>query len=350
MKRFGWALLILFLPCIVLVLYLASRTFDGQLERIQFRSNIPLEGALITPEGPGPHPAILLLHGAGSSHQPYDKLFFKFHANAFLAKGFAVLVYSKRSKKDVDYRYFTYQDLLGDAQAALDYLKTRKDIDPNRIGLMGISESGWFTPELASNNPEIRFVINRASSPFRVMETLKHEVRSDAMTEGFTSNEIDKTILPLTERIWSYYVGIQEKRVPVSGLERQTINQRLAKLNSHERFGQWFLYDELANYDSALYQARAMRYAYDPAPYLQTIETPLFYVMAGKDKNIPTAHAIERLKALQADGKDITIKLYPDASHYLYRFGLEDGPFEGWLYYDDYLSSMTDWALEQIKE
>lgn len=74
----------------------------------------------------------------------------------------------------------------------------------------------------------------------------------------------------------------------------------------------------------------------------------MLYILAGKDKNIPTAKVIDQLTQWQRQGKDIDVKVYPEASHYLYRYGLEDGPYEGWLYYDDYLDHMTSWALEKV--
>ena len=77
----------------------------------------------------------------------------------------------------------------------------------------------------------------------------------------------------------------------------------------------------------------------------------MLYVMAGKDKNIPTKKVVSFLKETSSkDNKAITIKVYPEASHYLYKYGLEDGPFDGWLYYDDYLDLLSDWARNQVLE
>ncbi len=350
MKRIWWALSILLIPVLSIIIFLLTRTFNGQVESIQFQSDIELEGVLVKPDGPGPHPVILLLHGAGGNHQSYDKLFFKFHTNAFLKKGFAVMVYSKRSQDDVDYRYFTYHDLLDDAHAAIAFLKERNDINRKQIGVMGISESGWFTPELVSKNPEVRFVINRVSSSLNVRETIKHEVRSDATTEGFNSKEIDEVIIPLTEQIWNYYISVSKNEIPAEGEEREEINRQLAKLHQDDHFSNWFGAGQLMPYDSILYRSRAMRYSYDPTIFLNKIDVPMLYIMAGKDKNIPTEKVIQHLQVLKGQGKNLSIKLYPEASHYLYKFGLEDGPFEGWLYYDDYLDVLTDWAVEQVRE
>ncbi len=325
--------------------------FKGQKEKVFFESDISIEGLLLRPEGEGPHPAILLLHGSGSNHQEYNKLYFKLHANAFLKHGFAVLVYTKRGSgnNNVDYGNFTYQQLLEDARAALDFIRDQKDIDQQNVGIMGLSESGWFTPELAYLDGDIRFIINRVSSPFSHTKTVIHEVRMDALDEGFTEAEILEHIIPLTQRIWQFYIDVYKNLSIANGAERDSINALLAVANKHHRLSNWFTYDSLSDYDSLRYTSRGRRYSYDPLPYLKEIKSPMLYVMGEKDKNMPTAQIVAFLEGFrQEENKNIEIKVYEGASHYLYKYGLEDGPFEGWLYQDGYLELLTSWAEQQL--
>ena len=350
-KVLKWSLLPLVVLLILAGAYYFSSRFKGIKEKITFRSDINIEGLLLRPDSPGPHPAILLLHGAGDSHQAYNKLYFRFHANAFLEKGFAVLVYTKRGSgsNDVDYNNFTYGQLLNDAFEALKFLRSQEDIDQDNIGIMGLSESGWFTPELAYLDGNIKFIINRVSSPFNVRKTIIHEVRMDALNEGFTEDEVSKHILPLTERIWQFYIDVHNDPSLANGPERSAINDLMKEANADDRLGKWFIYDQLSAYDSVRYASRAQRYAYDPLPFLKKIDAPLFYVMAGDDINIPTADVVEFLKEYRTtESKEIDIKVYEGASHYLYKYGLEDGPFEGWLYQDGYLELLTSWARDQV--
>lgn len=336
----------------VIGLFLLSARFKGSVENVTFSSDIELEGVLIKPKTQGPHPVVLLLHGAGGNHQPYDKLYFKYHANAFVQEGFAVLVYSKRGSgksEDFNYKYFTYQELLNDAQAAIDYIKSRGDLDQKNIGVMGLSESGWFSPELVYNNPEIRFLLNRVSSPFSVTETLEHEIKSDALSEGFTISDVEHTILPISKEIWTYYIDVSQAKLPALGEARDKINDQLSALNQDTYFGRWFTSPKLGDYDPKLYASRAKRYAYDPMPFFKKLQVPMLYVLAGEDKNIPTKKVVSFLnKEKEISNRDITIKLYEKASHYLYKYGLEDGPYEGWMYYDDYLETLTSWSKDQI--
>ena len=350
-KFLRWVLGIIIGLLVLVALFTITTRFRGEKEKIVLQSDISMEGLLLRPEGEGPHPAIILLHGSGGSHQEYDKLYFRLHANAFLKKGFAVLVYTKRGsgQNEVDYDNFTYTQLLNDARAALKYLRSKKDIDQENIGLMGLSESGWFTPELAYLDGNIRFIINRVSSPFIYTKTVIHEVRMDARDEGFSEAEISEHIVPLTQKIWQFYIDVSKDPSKANGTERDIINQLLTEANNDERLSKWFTYSSLSDYDSLRYASRGQRYSYDPLPFLKEIECPVFYVMGEKDKNMPTAQIVEFLEAFrQEQNKKIDIKVYEGASHYLYKYGLEDGPFEGWLYHDCYLDLLTSWAEEQL--
>ncbi|WP_297764911.1 alpha/beta fold hydrolase [uncultured Muriicola sp.] len=331
--------------------YFYKAQFRGVKQEIYFTSDIELRGLLLKPDTTGPHPAIILLHGAGGSHQHHNKAFFRFHANAFLEKGFAVLVYTKRGSGNdgFNYDYFTYKDLVNDAYAAINFLRNQQDIDQQNIGLMGVSESGWFTPELAFLDRHIKFIINRVSSPLSFENTVIHEVKMDALTEGFTEMEIMEDILPLTRQIWQYYIAVSKDPALAKGEEREEINARLKEAHGDERLGKWFQYKELAAYDSLKYAARGFNFGYDPLPFLEKIDLPMLYVMAGKDKNIPTQEVVDFLKVFrQTNQKDIQLKVFPEASHYLFKWGLEDGPYEGWLYQEGYLETITNWAAKSV--
>src|SRR6185436_8443288 len=101
-------------------------------------------------------PAVVLIHG--SSTPSRDD--FRFYGDLFARRGIAALIYDKREGGDlggasrVDLR-----DLAGDALAAVDFLKTRNDIDPHHIGLWGHSQGGWVAPIAAAQSSDVAFVI-----------------------------------------------------------------------------------------------------------------------------------------------------------------------------------------------
>ena len=334
---------------IVLAIYVNEKlAYKGKVQYVTFHSDIEIEGILIYPSTPGPHPAIVLLQGAGGAHQNYDKWYNRFHANVLLDKGFAVLAYTKRGSgnNNIDYTFFTYKDLVKDALSSVEFLRKQPDIDVNKIGLMGISESGWFTPEIAAIDGNIKFIINRVSSPFSVPKTVIHERRMDALAEGFSEQEVEEEILPLTTRIWQFYIDVYNDPSMANGPERIAINKKMAEMQNHGRLKKWFTYDKLNAYEPRLYRAKGMNYSYDPLPYLKEIEVPMLYIMAGKDINMPTVSIVEFLYEFKKkENKNITVKVYPDAGHYLYRW--ESLPIEG-LYEPGYLDLLSMWAAEQV--
>lgn len=93
---------------------------------------------LTLPEGAGPHPAVVLCHGGGATHQmKLDQ-----YEDHFSRAGFAVLAF--------DYRHFgqsggeprqimSPRKLVEDVHAAVAFARTRSEIDASRIALWGTS-------------------------------------------------------------------------------------------------------------------------------------------------------------------------------------------------------------------
>ncbi|NER13580.1 prolyl oligopeptidase family serine peptidase [Leptobacterium flavescens] len=323
--------------------------YDAKPEYVSFKSkDITLKGIILKPEGPGPHPAILILHGSGGSYQTYDKWYNRFHANELLSRGFAVMSYTKRGsgKHDIDYKYVTYEDLMEDALTAVDFLRRQPGIDPDHIGLLGVSESGWFTPEMASKRNCIKFIINRVGPPFSMNETTLFEVRNDALAEGLTEKEIEDELIPLVKRIRQFYIDVAQDPSMANGPERDAINARYKEVRERKGFREFFG-PQLQEYDPDLYAVRAAKYSYDPQPFLEEIDIPMLYLYGGKDINVPTEASVKYLERLRAEmGKDITFRVFPDAGHYMYRW--KAFPVEG-FYQKGYLDLIGDWAEMQLK-
>jgi len=118
--------------------------------------DILLEGTLSIPEKEGPHPAILLVCGPGPLDR--DALGMFTNLSHYLASsGIAVLNFDKRGtgKSHGKFSHFTRNDLMGDLQAAKDFLVQQEEIDKSRIGVLGHSEGGFYASYLASTEQDI---------------------------------------------------------------------------------------------------------------------------------------------------------------------------------------------------
>jgi pimeloyl-ACP methyl ester carboxylesterase len=108
-------------------------------------AKIKLAGTLTVPAGPGPFPAVVLLSDTGPQDRDAGQQEYRMFgqlADYLTRRGIAVLRFDDRGvgKSGGDYRTATTVDLVGDAQAALNFLRSRELIDQQHVGLLGHGE------------------------------------------------------------------------------------------------------------------------------------------------------------------------------------------------------------------
>lgn len=108
-------------------------------EEVEFRSRgIRCAAWLTLPPMPGPHPAVVLVHGLGATH---DMMLAQYEQH-FAAAGIAVLAFDYRctgASEGEPRQRISMPSQRQDVVAALDHLKTIPAIDADRLGLWGTS-------------------------------------------------------------------------------------------------------------------------------------------------------------------------------------------------------------------
>jgi dienelactone hydrolase len=100
-------------------------------------------GELILPQGSGPFPAVIVLHGCYGVSPNY-----RIWARWLASWGYAALIIDSFRPRGIAILCGRGRELppalrARDAFAAAAYLGKRSDIDPNRIGAIGFSHGGW---------------------------------------------------------------------------------------------------------------------------------------------------------------------------------------------------------------
>ncbi len=122
--------------------------------------DIQLRGKLVLPDaathGPGPFPAVVIVHGSES----YSAVDYYFDPYLYAANGFAALAFDKRGTGESQGKYLqNFHVLSDDVVAAVRWLRTQPGIDGNRIHLAGFSQGGWIAPLAALKDGNIRSVL-----------------------------------------------------------------------------------------------------------------------------------------------------------------------------------------------
>ncbi len=136
----------------------AVRRVFYRTEQVGFHNgSIRLSGTLVLPNGPGPHPAVVMIHGSG----PATRDALRPWADMYARRGVAVLIHDKRGTgaSTGNWARASFDDLAGDALSGAAFLRGRPEINGRQIGLHGMSLGGWIAPLAASRNPDIAFVI-----------------------------------------------------------------------------------------------------------------------------------------------------------------------------------------------
>jgi pimeloyl-ACP methyl ester carboxylesterase len=116
-------------------------------------------------------------------------------ADYLTRKGIAVLRFDKRGigRSTGNYANATTVDFAGDAEAALAFLKTRKEMDPEKTGLIGHGEGGMIAPMVAAHSSDVSWVVLLAGPGLKGEDTLLLQSELILKTAGVDDEQIAKT-------------------------------------------------------------------------------------------------------------------------------------------------------------
>jgi hypothetical protein len=147
-----------------------------------------LAGTLTLPKATGPAPAILLWSGSGQqdrdetifNHKPFLII-----ADKLTRAGFVVLRLDDRLTGKTVGAIGTLDTEIADAGAAIDFLKTQKEVDPKRVGMLGHSTGGMVVPNVALAHP-LAFAVSIAGVAIPGRDLVPLQLQAAAKASGTT--------------------------------------------------------------------------------------------------------------------------------------------------------------------
>ena len=139
-----------------------------------------LPGTLTIPNGAGPFPAAILVHGSGpqdrnetvGANHPFADL-----AEGLSSRGIIVLRYDKRTYLHSDLAATVDAEVIDDAVAAVKRLRERKDVASDKIFVIGHSLGAVLAPEIAKKAWPVAGVIMLAPSGRKLPEIVVQQMR-----------------------------------------------------------------------------------------------------------------------------------------------------------------------------
>jgi len=275
-----------------------------------------LAGTLTLPKGEGPFPAVILLTGSGQQnrneevfgHKPFLVI-----SDYLTRNGIAVLRVDDRAVggSTGDYKNSTTGDFAEDALVGVNYLRTRKEINPEMIGLIGHSEGGMVAPIAASKSNQIAFIVMLAGPGSNLGDNINYQ-RSLISKKGGASEEYI-----LAQQIWLKAINEIARKDISEESARAEIKKMYADLNENTKAVlNWN--DERIEGTSNMILSKWWRYGlkFDPVTTIHSLNCPVLALLGEKDQQIPAAMNVKELEsATQNRNEKSKVVVMPGLNH-----------------------------------
>ena len=337
-----------------------KKPYPYREEIVSFRNitdKVELAGTLTLPESSGPYPVVLLLSGSGPNDR--DQLIWGHRVFLVLAdhltkQGIAVLRYDDRGvgRSTGDYDKGTFDDFKRDALAGIGYLKTRSRIDAKKVGLIGHSEGAAIGPMVASESPDVAFMVLMAAPGLNDFDGLLKQ-----FTDGYRVNGASEKAISVKSSILRkiFYTIRHEDDLNTARTKIRNILEKskpeLAKLSADEK--RKIELESADTYDFNWMLSPSFRsiLRYNPKETLMKVKCPVLALHGDKDTQIQKENLKSVEAAFKAGGNlQYTIKEFSGLNH-LFQTAKTGSPAE-YAGIEETVSPavlkiISDWILKQ---
>lgn len=265
---------------------------------VQFKhENNTLIGELILPNGPGPHPLVIFVHGDGA--MPRDGLGYYRPMQKVLAEhGFASFSWDKPGvgESTGEWESQTMLQRAGEVVAAAAHLRQSKDIRADAIGLWGISQGAWVMPLAILQDPQLAWMISVSGA-----------VNWDTQSDYFMQNRLQ-------------LAGADAREIRQARLWEKTISAMLKNGTSYNDY-----LEHLKNAppccQNAMPESRwhfaQLNIASDIRNSLPQVHVPVLAIFGEHDLNVNVQESMKVYDEMlhQANNSQVAIKIFSGADH-----------------------------------
>jgi dipeptidyl aminopeptidase/acylaminoacyl peptidase len=285
-----------------------------------------LAGTLLVPKSGTTHPAVAMITGSGlqtrdqriplpglEQYAPFRQI-----AERLASNGVAVLRVDDRGTGESTGRETlenaTTTSLAEDTRAQIAWLRTRKEIDPRRIAVIGHSEGASIAAMIGASDPKLAAVVMMAGVAKRGAD-VSFEQQEDMLKSDTTMTAAHKDSL-----------RAQQKEIVKTVLAG-------GEVPGFNAWGREY-------------------FSYDPLPTVRKVKQPLLILQGERDRQVYEEHAkLLAQAAREAGNKDVTVKFFPTLNHLF--LPSTTGSFSEYAHLstntvpDDVLDTLVDWFRKE---
>jgi hypothetical protein len=304
-------------------------------EDITFRNeDVLLKGTLTKPDTDILCPVVIVTHTSNAGTRNFGV--YQHLTELLPPRGIAVFLYDRRGSGEStgDFNTATFFDLAADAQAGIDQLKMRSDIDPKRIGVWGMSQGGWIAPLAASTSTDVAFVIAVSAVGVSPAKQMNYSAEYELREQGFPEEAI-RQMLEVRGLVDEYFRG---------KVGRSKVRKKLDAVLQEAWFPFAYLDDQLPEDPTTEKWCQEMDF--NPLPIIQKVNVPVLLLYGEHDPWVPIAKSMAVWKE-NCPG-NLSIHQIRDANHFMKSIAQAGIRGDGGPQVEEYSTILTQWLEQQL--
>ncbi len=309
----------------------------------------------------GIFPAVILISGSGlqdrdetinDGHKPFKVL-----AKHLTKQGIAVLRFDDRGagKSKGDVWNATIEVFASDALAGINYLKSRKDVNPNQIGIIGHSQGAMEGMMLASGQNDIAFLVMLGGPGIPWAENMVEANAENLRLQGKSQDNIDAGSQLLNEMIpvmqaGADYESTKTKLFKVISEWKQSLSGEVkGEIEDFDKSHPGFWKTMASDYATPIYMSAVN---FIPSQYLKKVSCPVLSIIGNKDIQVLSSLNNPAIKQalIQGGNNNHMVLEMPDINHVFQKcktgltseYSKIDESFN-----EDMLELIADWILDK---